>query len=115
MMTKKHYEGIAAALKRTDASRSTIAAVVEFCAANNPKFNAERFTDAARYTDAPTVKARELAYQVIAVWIEDGDLAAEVDDIAEDFDFGTVPEDRREMVKERAADLLRDLSNEEAA
>lgn len=78
-------------------------------------YTASRFKEAARWHDANTVKARELARVILATWIGDRNLCDDIEDIAEDFDFGDVPHDRREMVKERAADILRDFSNEEAA
>ena len=58
-MTKKHYEGIAAALAECQAREVCINAVAAFCAADNPKFDAARFKKAAKAASAEELKRRE--------------------------------------------------------
>lgn len=73
-MTKKHYEGLAAALKASAASASVIEAVAKFCARDNMAFKPARFKAAATDNSPLAVKARELAQ----AYNEEGEL--EIDD-----------------------------------
>ena len=45
-MTKKHFIALARALRDTNASFATIAAIADICASTNRNFNRDRFYEA---------------------------------------------------------------------
>ena len=60
MMTKKHYDGLAAALVECQASDAVINAVAAVCSKDNPKFDPARFRSVAKIdARSPEGKRRE--------------------------------------------------------
>lgn len=45
-MSRKHFEGLAKALREAQADSDTIIAVANFCQSQNPRFNRHRFITA---------------------------------------------------------------------
>lgn len=51
-MTTKHFQALADALRDSRANPETVRAVAAVCAANNPRFNRQRFIAAATREDS---------------------------------------------------------------
>lgn len=63
-MTRKHYEGIAAALAQAQARDVVIEGIAAFCKADNPLFDAARFKKAAKAASPEESKRRETLRQM---------------------------------------------------
>ena len=55
-MTRKHFEAIAAALKASKASMATVQAMCDVLAGMNPRFDRQRFLEAAEWRRRPMGK-----------------------------------------------------------